>query len=148
MHISWARLASFCHLGVISDPLIVSNFHNETHDPKGQENNIYTIMKDRETFYRRHTVSVTSCSKACVKRPLSKRPHICFKTSCRLIQVKNIAECSILEYFRPSLICHKDLCFVNSWVLFHTSFNVSNEPSISQQDNCQSRKETKKTTQL
>ena len=34
MHISWARLASFCHLGFISDPLIVSKFHNETHDPK------------------------------------------------------------------------------------------------------------------
>ena len=31
VHISWARLASFCHLGVISDPLIVSMFHNETH---------------------------------------------------------------------------------------------------------------------
>ena len=38
MHISWARLASFCHLGFISDPLIVSKFHNETQDPKGQEN--------------------------------------------------------------------------------------------------------------
>ena len=32
VHISWARLASFCHLGFISDPLIVSKFHNETHD--------------------------------------------------------------------------------------------------------------------
>ena len=41
--ISWARLASFCHLGFISAPLIVSKFHNETHDPKGQENKIYTI---------------------------------------------------------------------------------------------------------
>ena len=49
MHISWARLASFCHLGFISDPLIVSEFHNETHDPKGQENKIYTIVKGRET---------------------------------------------------------------------------------------------------
>ena len=58
MHISWARLASFCHLGFISDPLIVSKFHNETHDPKGQENKIYTIVKGRETFYRRHTVPV------------------------------------------------------------------------------------------
>ena len=56
MHISWARLASFCHLGFISDPLIVSKFHNETHDPKGQENKIYTIVKGRETFYRRHTI--------------------------------------------------------------------------------------------
>ena len=27
VHISWARLASFCHLGVISDSLIVSNFN-------------------------------------------------------------------------------------------------------------------------
>ena len=27
-------------------------FHNETHDPKGQENKIYTIVKGRETFYR------------------------------------------------------------------------------------------------
>ena len=62
VHISWARLASFCHLGVISDPLIVSKFLNETHDSKGQENQIYTIVKSRETFYRRHTVPVTSCS--------------------------------------------------------------------------------------
>ena len=62
MHISWARLASFYLLGFISDPLIVSKFHNETHDPKGQENKIYTIVKGRETFYRRHTVPVTSCS--------------------------------------------------------------------------------------
>ena len=37
VHIFWARLVSFCHLGFISDPLIVSKFHNETHDPKGQE---------------------------------------------------------------------------------------------------------------
>ena len=62
MHIYWARLASFCHLGFINDPLIVSKFHNETHDPKGQENKIYTIVKGRETFYRGHTVPVTRCS--------------------------------------------------------------------------------------
>ena len=62
MHISWARLASFCQLGFISDPLTVSKFHNETHNPKGQENKIYTIGKGMETFYCRHTVPVTSCS--------------------------------------------------------------------------------------
>ena len=62
VHIFLARLASFGHLGLISDPLIVSKFHNETHDPKGQENKIYTIVKGRETFNRRHTVPVTSCS--------------------------------------------------------------------------------------
>ena len=49
VHMSWARLASFSHLGVISDPRIVSKFQNETHDPKGQENKIYTIVKGRET---------------------------------------------------------------------------------------------------
>ena len=46
-----ARLASFGHLGLITDPLIVSKFHNETNDPKGQENEIYTIVKGRETLY-------------------------------------------------------------------------------------------------
>ena len=81
MHIFWTRLANFGHLGLISDPLVVSKFHNETHDPKGQENKIYTIVKGRETFYRRHTVPGTSCfddkyvlkrvffgSKECIKK--------------------------------------------------------------------------------
>ena len=45
MNIFWARLASFGLLGLISDPPIVSKFHNELHDPKGQENKIYTIVK-------------------------------------------------------------------------------------------------------
>ena len=62
MDISWARPASFCHLGFISDPLIIPMFRNETYDPKGQENKSCTIVKDKETFYRRHTVLVTSCS--------------------------------------------------------------------------------------
>ena len=44
VHIFWARLASFGHLGLISDPLIVSKFNNETHDPKGQENKTYIIV--------------------------------------------------------------------------------------------------------
>ena len=56
------QTSKFLPISFISDPLIVSNFHNETHDPKGQENKIYTIMKGRETLYRRHTVPVISCS--------------------------------------------------------------------------------------
>ena len=32
-----ARLASFGNLGIISDPLIVSKFHNQTDDHKEQE---------------------------------------------------------------------------------------------------------------
>ena len=59
MQIFWARLASFGNLGLISDPLIVSKFHNETNDTKGQENKIYTIVKGRETFCRSHTVPIT-----------------------------------------------------------------------------------------
>ena len=66
----WASLASFGNLGLISDPLIVSKFHNETHDPKGQENKIYIIVKGMETFYRRHKVPITSCSE--VKYVLKK----------------------------------------------------------------------------
>ena len=61
MHISWARLASFCHLGVISDPLIVSKFHNETHDLKGQENKILVVYWVRCTINRSHS---TPCKKA------------------------------------------------------------------------------------
>ena len=52
---SLARLASFCHLGFISDPLIVSKFHNKINDPKGKENKIYTIVKGREKFYRQRS---------------------------------------------------------------------------------------------
>ena len=70
VQVFWARLASFEHLGLISDPLIISKFPNESHDPKGQENKIYTIMKGRETFYRRHTVPITGCSE--VKYVLKK----------------------------------------------------------------------------
>ena len=43
--------------------------------------------------------------KTCVKLPLSKRPKLVFKTNYRLMQVKNIAECSkgsILQSFSPS----------------------------------------------
>ena len=80
MHISWARLTSFCHLGFISDPLIVSKLHNETHDPKVQENKIYTIVKGRETFYCRHTVPVTSCSEVkCVLYRVSFGSKDCTK---------------------------------------------------------------------
>ena len=82
VRISWARLAGFCHLGVISDTLIVSKFHNETHDPKVQENKIYNIVKGRETFYRRHTVPVTSCSE--VKYILKRVSSVCSATDTSL----------------------------------------------------------------
>ena len=52
------------------------------------------------------TMAVPYDSKTYVKRPLSKRPQVFFKTIYRLMQVKSITECSnwsILQYFRPSL---------------------------------------------
>ena len=58
-----ARLASFGQLGLINDALKVSKrFHNGNHDHKGQENKIYTILMGMETFCRRHTASISSCS--------------------------------------------------------------------------------------
>ena len=41
---------------------MVSKSHNRFHDPKGQENKIYTLLKGREMFYCNHTVPFTSCS--------------------------------------------------------------------------------------
>ena len=47
----YARLASVGQLGLVSDPLMVSKFHNRIHDPKGQANKIFNIVMVRETFY-------------------------------------------------------------------------------------------------
>ena len=63
VHILRARLASLGHLGPISVPLIISKFHNETHDPKGQENQIYTMVRTG----RRSTAATKSQSPAVVK---------------------------------------------------------------------------------
>ena len=59
----WARLASLGHSGLNSDHLMVSKFNNGFHDPKGQVNKIYTIVKGPEMFYHRHTVPITSALK-------------------------------------------------------------------------------------
>ena len=68
--IFWNNLASFEHLGIISDLPMVSRCHNGIYDAKGQEVDIYTIVKGSGIFYRRHTVSLTSYSK--VKHVLKK----------------------------------------------------------------------------
>ena len=73
-------------------------------------------------FYTFHTTEISKTltvsnniknySKTCVKRPLSKRPKIGFKTNYCLMQVKSIAECSkgsILQYFRASFSYHLSL---------------------------------------
>ena len=41
---------------------MVSKFYNGIHDPKEQENEIYALveMEDWETFYRHHTIPLTS----------------------------------------------------------------------------------------
>ena len=45
------QIASFCHLGFITDPLIVSKSHIETHDPNVQENEIYTRKPEKRVLY-------------------------------------------------------------------------------------------------
>ena len=60
----WAKLASFGHLGLISDPLIVSRFTNGIHDFEGQENNIDKEGKAREAFYLHYIVPPTCWSTA------------------------------------------------------------------------------------
>ena len=69
-------------------------------------------------------------SKTCLKRPLSKRPNLVFKTDYRLMQVKSIAECSkgsILQSFGPSLSYHLALrplfCLFFEWPL-KTGFTI------------------------
>ena len=59
--VACANFLGTAYLGLISDPQIVSKFHNGIHNSKGQEYKIYTIVKGMETFYRQHTVPVTSC---------------------------------------------------------------------------------------
>ena len=67
----------------------------------------YTLCKWRKAQTKSvGYVSMGRCtnSKTGVKRPLSKRPKMVFKTDDRLMQFKSIAECSkgsILQYFRP-----------------------------------------------
>ena len=119
MHIFWARLASFCHLGFISDPLIVSKFHNETHDPKGQENKIYTIVKGRETFYRRHTVPVTSCSE--VKYVL-KRVSLGCKDCTKELKL----ECAYFFWARLASFCH--LGFISDPLIVSKFNNKTHDP--------------------
>ena len=41
---------------------MVSKFHKGIHDSKGQEINIYTIVKNGKTFNGHYTVPLTSCS--------------------------------------------------------------------------------------
>ena len=88
VHISWARLASFCQSGFISDPLIVSKFHNETNDSKGHEDKIYTIVRTG----RRSTAATQSQSPAVVK---SKTIHCGCSSPNIAIKVKqlNLSEC-------------------------------------------------------
>ena len=53
---------------------------------------------------RKHVFRVCNHSKTCLKRPLSKRVQLVFKTNYRLMQVKSIA-----AFFRPSLSYHMPL---------------------------------------
>ena len=104
MQFFWARLASFSHLCLISDTLMVSKFHNGIYDSKGQENKIYTTEKDMETFYRRHTVPVTSSRKSAMSLMSLKRlsfgnKNASKKWKCRVCSF--LGQTSWFQQFRP-----------------------------------------------
>ena len=63
-------------------------------------------------------------SKTCLKQPLKSRQKKVFKTDYRLMQAKSIAECSILQYFRPALSYHPSLVCLFFECLLKTIFNV------------------------
>ena len=119
MHIFWARLASFGHLCLISVPLIVSKFHNDTHDPKGQEYKIYTMVKVRETFYRRHTVPVTSCSE--VKYVLKRVSYGCKECTKEL-------KPRVCIFFWVRLASFGHLGFINDPLIVSKFHNENHDP--------------------
>ena len=53
--------SSIDQLRVISDPLRYQSSTIKSMILKEQENQIYTIVKGRDTFYLHHTISLTSC---------------------------------------------------------------------------------------
>ena len=61
------------------------------------------FQTDRNHYVVLHKLSNTLIyyTVKCLKRPLKKK--IVFKADYRLMQVGSIAECCILQYFRPSL---------------------------------------------
>ena len=81
---------------------------------------IFTIMHNY--FYQ----DLYMYSKTCHKRPLKKRPKLCFKTNYRLMQVKSIAECSKGEHSAILLTCIKQLWASKTFVLsiFEWSFKT------------------------
>ena len=71
-------------------------------------------------------------SKTCVKRPLSKRPKIGFKTNYRLMQVKSIAESAILSTINKLPFVIKVFCFMSLGVAVYTGFTVFSEAIVSE----------------
>ena len=107
------RLASFGHLGLISNPLMVSKFNHVIGGPKGKENQIYTIVKASQTFYRHHTVLITSCSEV---------KYVYKKTVCPF--VLHLLHCGYrpktLENFQ-TVSCEMSVCFTTLFSLqFYT----------------------------
>ena len=134
MQIFWARLASFGQLGHISDPLIVSKFHDETHYPKGQENKIYTIVKGMETFYHRHKVPITSWSEVkCVLKQVilwKQRMHQRTETRvCKFSGPHQLPSNSFSSTIKPMLPKHKK---IKVWIRFLSVERLARWPK-----NCQ-----------
>ena len=67
---------------------------------------IHVLMRIVRALFHIRTVKNTLfyniAIDACLIRSLSKIPKNVFKTNYRLMQFRSIAECSILQHFRPS----------------------------------------------
>ena len=95
---------------------MVSKFNNGIHESKGHENEIKTIVKSRETFYRHHTVlvPVTSCSEAI------------YVFNILTLILKQKASW-VLESTRYILCIKRELCTVLSAIYILTGFNTNSK---------------------
>ena len=76
----------------------------------------------------KYCLLVNVYSKTCVKRPLSKRPKLVFKTNYCLMQVKSIAECSkdsaiLLTFIKLPVVIKIFVLSIFEW-LFYTGLTV------------------------
>ena len=56
--------------GLVSDPVMVSKLHNGNYDPKGQDNQIDTIAKGKESFYHSNTIPTPAVVPVLVSDPV------------------------------------------------------------------------------
>ena len=77
-------------------------------------------------FHEKTIGHITTYSKTCVKRPLSKGPKMVFKTVYCLKQVKSIAECLLSIFVKLPVVIKTFILSIFEWPLY-TGFTVQKE---------------------